>query len=89
MEQKMANIKKHGSFVDQNGDVRRSGATTRIIDNAIQTLFTEGKVTVVDPYPSEAAQENAFIRTVDRLRIEHGLFDFNIDKDTRTISLKK
>jgi len=82
--------------------MRRSGRTTRIVDEAIQTLFTKGEVTICDHYygdkfqdrvESEAshrrANEFAFNILMRRLRLEHDLI-FNklkIIKDKFTIKL--
>lgn len=51
---------------------RRSGRTTRIIDEAIQTLFREGEVTVRDHDTSFDKSHNAvFHQVLNRMEAEH------------------
>lgn len=51
---------------------RKSGRTTRIVDEAIQKLFEEGSVIIKDHYGSEAADRLALNILLRRLYIEHG-----------------
>ena len=73
--------------------MRKNGNTTRIIDEAVQTLFTKGEVTIVDHYGTEIASTNAFYRFLDRLEAEHfrGMMNeyLEIDRKKRTVKLKK
>jgi len=72
--------------------MRCSGRTTRIVDEAIQTLFTTGEVKAEDHYDSLNANRMVFRLIMDRLRHEHGL-DVNvglkIDYPKLTIVLTK
>lgn len=78
---------------------RATGRTTRLIDEAIQTLFREGSVTAVDHWfglPGDNAEEanhNAsrymFRRLMGRLIAEHGPHMFEFNRDTFTVKLKQ
>lgn len=48
---------------------RQTGKTTRIIDAAVQTLFTTGHVKVVDHNPN--GSNYAYQKLMQRLRVEH------------------
>jgi hypothetical protein len=53
---------------------RMTGQTTRIVDEAIQELFTKGEVTVtdhMDPIKYPQCRMNAYDRVLRRLNIEH------------------
>jgi hypothetical protein len=76
--------------------MRRSGQTTRLVDQAVQTLFTRGVVTFEDHHfvgnriDHFRANKFGFDILVRRLKIEHG-FNRNIviDEKNLTIKLKK
>jgi hypothetical protein len=51
---------------------RRSGRTTRIVDQAIQELFKNGYVFCRDHYPSKQMTEYVFKKVLKRLDFEHG-----------------
>lgn len=59
---------------EDNGTLRRSGQTTRLIDEAIQVLFKRGIVEIYDH--SRLKEENEYIghKTMFRLQSEHGHF---------------
>ena len=59
--------------------MRRSGRTTRQVDEAIQTLFNYGMVYWVDhaAMPDNMAQRHGFDILVRRLDFEHGLRSSN------------
>jgi hypothetical protein len=50
---------------------RATGQTTRMVDAAIQTLFTEGEVTVRDHVARRANHQMAYEKVVARLKLEH------------------
>ncbi|MGI4822250.1 MAG: hypothetical protein ACRYFV_13655 [Janthinobacterium lividum] len=50
---------------------RCTGQTTRLIDAAIQTLFTEGEVTVRDHVDRPANHKMVYEKVVARLKLEH------------------
>ncbi len=50
---------------------RRCGNTTRRADQHIQTLFTEGWVTIIDHYPDRVKDELLFEIVRSRLVYEH------------------
>jgi len=52
---------------------RRSGRTTRSIDQSIQLLFTNGVVWFWDHHGTRQATEDAMRRMLKRLYLEHGL----------------
>lgn len=55
---------------------RRCGNTTRQIDKAIQLLYSENIVKVRDHWNNgkhRRANENLFVRILDRLNLEHNL----------------
>ena len=68
---------------------RRSGRTTRIVDECIQTLFIEGEVYCHDHYPSDAMDEFVFHKVVTRLGYEHNGLVFNIHPKKLHIELAK
>lgn len=68
---------------------RATGRTTRLADEAIQTLFTEGKVTVKDHADTKYAQQDLLHKILSRLENEHGGINrFIIDRKTMTITKK-
>jgi hypothetical protein len=71
--------------------MRRSGQTTRLIDEAIQTLFTEGTVRIVDHHGTRMASELMFQTFMRRLSLEHrGMYDqCLIDKKRLEVTLLK
>lgn len=68
--------------------MRRSGKTTRLIDNTIQKLFTQGMVVIGEAYIKDAdaqehntAQEDFVKRLLRRLEMEHDGY-FEVEKRT-------
>ncbi len=53
--------------------LRRSGQTTKLIDEAVQELFKNGKTTFNDHYTSGDVQRNGFRKLLERLHHEHHL----------------
>lgn len=53
---------------------RRTGNSTRILDELVQALFDKGEVTVIDHYEDgthENANKNLFSRFLKRIALEH------------------
>jgi hypothetical protein len=50
---------------------RRSGNTTRLIDNAIQYIMDGYVCKITDHHPSYEMQRNVFSRILRRIEIEH------------------
>ncbi len=50
---------------------RCTGQTTRLVDAAIQTLFTEGEVAVRDHIDRRANHQMVYEKVVARLKLEH------------------
>lgn len=63
----------YGKFGEIEGPRRMYGETTRLIDAAIQTLFTTGTVEVRDHADMREAHINISMRILNRLRAEHRL----------------
>lgn len=53
--------------------MRRSGRTTRIVDDAIQELFQDKSVFIVDHHGTAESSYNATYIFMKRLKIEHGI----------------
>ena len=69
-------------------DKRKSGRTTRLIDNYIQLLFDVDRGTTIkvrDHYPSNDAHRMLIDKIVNRLKNEHVGLDFEVDYRERTI----
>jgi hypothetical protein len=69
-------------------DKRKSGRTTRLIDDYIQLLFEVDKgqsVKVRDHYPSNDAHRQLLERIVRRLKNEHPGLQFEYDIRERSI----
>ena len=69
-------------------DRRKSGRTTRLVDNYIQLLFEVDKgqtIQVRDHYPSNDAHRMLIDKIVNRLKNEHVGLDFEVDYRERTI----
>jgi len=69
--------------------MRRSGRTTRLIDEAVQALFNNGSVVVYDHHPTKRADERLFEMLLERLSREHEINKTNstIDRNTFSITL--
>lgn len=69
---------------------RAVGNSTRLIDKAIELIFSGKKVKVKDHYPSIQADMFLFDRILKRLQNEHGhpMNVFLFDKQNLTIELK-
>ena len=50
---------------------RRNGSTTRLIDEAVQELFTRGEVRIRDHYGTRNADQYMLNIFLDRLKAEH------------------
>lgn len=71
-------------------EIRRTGASTKLVDAAIQELFTTGKTTIKDHYKYGTdlrANRNLFSRVLRRLNIEHHNMQYTLDHHTLTIKL--
>ena len=69
---------------------RKSGRSTRLIDQYIQLLFEVDKgtnVKVRDHYPSNDAHRQLLDRIIKRLKNEHPDLQFEYDVRERTIKL--
>lgn len=61
-------LRENPQFLNEQ---RATGRTTRLIDQAVQDLFTHKGVAVIDHHPSEGAQKNFQNKLMKRLEIEH------------------
>ena len=69
---------------------RKSGRSTRLVDQYIQLLFEVDKgtnVKVRDHYPSNDAHRQLLDRIIKRLKNEHPDLQFEYDVRERTIKL--
>ena len=69
---------------------RKSGRSTRLVDQYIQLLFDVDKgtnVKVRDHYPSNDAHRQLLDRIIKRLKNEHPDLQFEYDVRERTIKL--
>ena len=65
-----------------------TGQTTRLVDEAIQVLFRDGKVEVRDHYDHPEAHKN-LVRAIERrLKTEHRV-NFHANTKTLTVQLIK
>ena len=64
------------------------GNTTRAVDNAIQELFTKGKVVATDHYDIRQAHREVYHRIIKRLEAEHPRVPYNRYIDDLTITLR-
>ena len=69
---------------------RRTGETTRILDNAVQELFNTGSVKLRDTHENSNAGRHILNTLLKRLKIEHNIEqkDLDIDLLGNIISLK-
>ncbi len=68
---------------------RLTGRSTRLVDDAIQILFTFGEVIIVDHHGTRESNERLFMRVERRLQAEHPGKEFEIlNKQSLTIKLK-
>lgn len=71
--------------------MRRTGRSTRAIDEAIQCLFTTGGCSVWDHYPTREASHHLMERVLQRLSIEHNMTvnngSLSVNKSNLTIRL--
>lgn len=70
--------------------MRASGQTTRLVDEAIQTLFTTGSVVCKDHHDNSRSHTRLMLIVVDRLQQEHGMRvieDYTIDRGRYKIKL--
>lgn len=70
---------------------RRTGRTTRIVDDSIQRLFLHRSVICRDHHPSRNADERLFKIILQRLAIEHDITvdsGLIIDKNKLIIKIK-
>ena len=70
---------------------RRTGRTTRTIDDAIQDLFHTGKCVLRDHYGTKQADNYLLEKTVQRLQHEHPhiMREISIDINERSIELNR
>ena len=70
--------------------MRGTGRTTRLVDEAIQNLFNNGRCIAFDHWPDRQADHCLFERIIKRLEFEHhkSKDDLVIDINRMTISLK-
>lgn len=70
--------------------LRRTGASTRIIDRCIQELFTKGTTFVRDHHPTREATQFLFRSVLKRLHSEHEhvMQDLKINNEEFSISLR-
>lgn len=68
---------------------RRVGNTTRLIDYYVQELFNnfEQEIEIRDHFPHRRADEFLIERLVKRIRSEHPSFEYEINRNKRTIKL--
>lgn len=64
---------------------RRSGNSTRLVDNAIQLLFTHGWIKVIDHYGGREASKFLFKRVIQRIKNEHPSLKIIEDRNNFTI----
>jgi len=73
-------------------DNRRTGRSTRLIDDYIQRLFTRGYIQVYDHHFTEEARKDLFNRIAKRLELEHNSFYedklFKFDKEYLSITFE-
>lgn len=68
--------------------MRRTGQTTRLVDQFIQELYQNGKTRVYDHMnDNEEARENIYNRVLKRLSMEHPHDLAKIKKDDRTFEI--
>jgi len=67
---------------------RVCGNTTRLIDKAIQMIFSDGGCIVRDYYPNKEANVNLFNRIIGRLNSEHN-FEYLLDKGFLMVDPKR
>ena len=70
--------------------MRATGRTTRLVDEAIQNLFNNGRCIAFDHWPDRCADQYLLERILKRLEIEHNKSknDLIVDINRMTISLK-
>lgn len=75
--------------VNVNDFIRRSGRSTRIVDNSIQKLFIDKTVTIRDHHHTREASLLVFNRVIKRLINERLIHESNlkITKSNLTISI--
>ena len=66
---------------------RRSGNTTRQIDNAVQELFTKGETKIIDHHGGNLSNDLFFNRLVNRLKSEHRVH-YEFDSQTKILYLR-
>lgn len=70
--------------------VRRSGNTTRLVDKAIQDLFSGCIIKAEDHYEREVGDRDLYFKILKRLKHEHNLLDKDLDLNfaSKTIGIK-
>ena len=66
-------------------EVRKTGRSTRLADEYIQSLFKKRKIIVMDHYPSKEANMFLFRKILRRLEFEHPNLSRFIKSDSRDI----
>jgi hypothetical protein len=85
-------VKKQKSYIKPTHEgLRRSGRSTRLMDNYIQVLFEKGEVIVLDHHPLRDSSRHLYERVLKRLYKEHGLDDkyLTLDKSKFQIRIKR
>ena len=67
---------------------RGVGNTTRQIDYAIQLLFEGKKIKVQDHYKEKLTHRNQFGRIMNRLSLEYGIHNKDVDYDFNNLTIK-
>ena len=71
-----------------NNDLRKSGRTTRLIDDYIQLLFTTDKgslIKVRDHFPTNDAHRMLMDKIIERMKNEHPGVELDVNYRERTI----
>jgi hypothetical protein len=71
-----------------NNDLRKSGRTTRLIDDYIQLLFTTDKGSLIkirDHFPANDAHRMLMDKIIERMKNEHPGVELDVNYRERTI----
>lgn len=67
---------------------RRTGRTTRLVDQYIQMLFKDGQIIIRDHHDTDKMHEFTFRTVLTRLQVEHPGVMVESNKQSFTIRLK-
>ena len=72
------------------GEIRKTGKSTREIDDAVQELFMTGECIIIDHHGTRRASEFTFRRLLRRLEFEHPhiISKLTIDENNFRIRIK-